>query len=167
MRIFAALQPGAAFLEALTDLQDRLRAAGVEGRYLDPPYLHMTLAFIGEWPEDVTAVLPPVKEPFSVSLSHIGVFPQAKVLWAGVEPSDALKDLAALVRRNLRDAGIPFDPQEFSPHITLVRKPVLPDEGLLPEIKPRPASMTVREVCLYRSEHREEGMAYTVIGRKA
>ena len=31
-------------------------------------------------------------------------------------------------------------------------------------IKPLPAVMTVREVCLYRSERGPEGMVYTVIG---
>ena len=165
MRLFAALQPSDILLEALSDLQNRLRMAGVAGRYLDPAGLHLTLAFIGEWPDDVTAVLPSVEEPFPVTLSGIGVFRQAKVLWAGVEPSAPLNGLAALVRQKLRSAGIPYDPQDFNPHITLIRKPVLPDEGLLSEIRPLPAVMTVRRVCLYRSERREEGMAYTVIGR--
>ena len=165
MRIFVALQPSAAFRTALSELQERLRAAGVEGRYLDPPNLHLTLAFIGEWAEDATACLPSVADPFPITLSHIGLFRRAKVLWAGVEPSEALNALAARVRWRLRDAGIPFDPQDFNPHITLIRKPVLPDEGLLQKIKPPPISMTVGAVCLYRSERRENGMAYTVIGK--
>lgn len=165
MRLFAALQPSAAMLEALTDLQERLRAAGVEGRYLDAGNLHLTLAFIGEWPLDVTAVLPIVEKPFPVVLSHIGVFPKARVLWAGVAQSAPLYALAAQVRRNLQSAGIPFDPQDFNPHITLIRKPVLPDEGLLQSVTLRLAAMTVRNVCLYRSERKEDGMAYTVIGR--
>ena len=54
MRLFVALQPTAAFREALALLQDRLRAAGVTGRYLTPDNLHLTLAFIGMWPEDIT-----------------------------------------------------------------------------------------------------------------
>lgn len=165
MRIFSAVQPASALTNALADLQVRLRMAGITGRYLDPANLHLTLAFIGEWPEDVTSVLPPVKEPFPIKLSHIGLFPRAKVLWAGVEPSEALTDLAAQVRRNLRNAGIPFDPQDFNPHITLVRKPVLPDAGLLSEIRPLPAVMTVSEICLYQSERKADSMVYTVIGR--
>ena len=165
MRLFAAIEPSSAFREALSDLQDRLRGAGVGGRYLDPACLHLTLAFIGEWPEDVTEVLPPVEAPFPITLSHIGLFRQARVLWAGVEMSEGLFHLAARVRQKLRDAGIPFDPQAFNPHITLIRKPVLPDEDLLWQMKPLPVSMTVREVCLYQSERRAEGMAYTVIGR--
>jgi len=166
MRLFVALQPSPAFREALAGLQERLRAAGVEGRYLAPANLHLTLAFIGEWPGDVTACLPAVEAPFPITLSRIGVFPRAKVLWAGVQPSAALDGLAARVRQRLRAAGIPFDPQEFNPHITLIRKPLLPDEALLSDIRPQPAVMTVDEVCLYRSERRESGMAYTVIGRK-
>ena len=165
MRLFAALQPSAAFAEALREVQERLRAAGVEGRYLDPANLHLTLAFIGEWPEDVTACLPPVEEPFPITLSRLGVFQRAKVLWAGVEPSGALDALAARVRDSLKEAGIPFDPQPFYPHISLVRKPVLPEEGLSGTVRVPSAVMTVREVCLYQSEHRETGMAYTVIGR--
>lgn len=167
MRIFVGLQPAPDFREALGAVQQRLREAGVTGRYLDPVHLHLTLAFIGEWPEDVSALLPPVETPFSLVLSHIGVFPRAKVLWAGVEPSAALDALAARVRENLSAAGVPFDPQAFNPHITLVRKPVLPDETLLTRIRPDPAVMTVREVCLYQSERRESGMAYTVIGRRS
>ena len=166
MRLFAALEPSPDFREELSELQRRLRAAGIEGRYLDPAHLHLTLAFIGEWPENVTEYLPAVEAPFSIVLSHIGVFQRAKVLWAGIEPSEALNGLAALVRKNLRDGGIPYDPQDFNPHITLIRKPVLPDEGLLQEIKPTPAAMTIQEICLYQSERRENGMAYTVIGRR-
>ena len=165
MRIFVGLQPAPDFREALGAVQQRLREAGVTGRYLDPVHLHLTLAFIGEWPEDMSALLPPVETPFPLVLSHIGVFPRAKVLWAGVAPSEPLNRLAAQVRERLRQAGIPFDGQPFNPHITLLRKPVLPGDTL-PDIQPPPVMMTVREVCLYRSERTEAGMAYTVIGRK-
>ncbi|MBQ9198061.1 MAG: RNA 2',3'-cyclic phosphodiesterase [Clostridia bacterium] len=165
MRLFVALQPSPAFIKALAKLQERLRAAGVDGRYLDPANLHLTLAFIGDWPSDVTAVLPSVEEPFSIALTHIGIFQRAKVLWAGTAPSETLNALAARVRQSLRDAGIPCDPQDFCPHITLIRKPALPCGGL-PEIIIPPAEMRVERVCLYRSEHGENGMEYTVIGRK-
>ncbi len=165
MRLFAALEPSASFRSALSELQERLRTAGVEGRYLDAANLHLTLAFIGEWGENVTAVLPAVIKPFSITLADVGIFERAKVLWAGVEPSAELNALAARVREHLQEAGIPFDPQAFFPHITLIRKPVLPDGTVLSEIRPRRAVMTVREVCLYQSVHEEKGMKYTVIGK--
>ena len=123
----------------------------------------MTLAFIGEWPEDVTDVLPPVGKPFSVTLSRIGVFPQAKVLWAGVEESDRLNDLAQRVRRNLRNAGIPFDRKVFRPHITLVRRAAAEREEY-PLLDIPDTAMKAERVSLMRSQQGRNGMVYTEIG---
>ena len=165
MRLFIGLEPTPVFRSALADLQERLRAAGVEGRYLAPSNLHLTLAFIGQWPEKVTGLLPSVGRPFPITLSHLGIFTEANVLWAGVEPSEDLDALAALVRTRLDEAEIPYDHQGFNAHITLIRKPVLPAPDLLSSIAVPRAVMTVREVCLYESVHESDGMKYTVIGR--
>ena len=164
MRLFTGIRPSDGFRAALAVLQDKLRAAGITGRYLDPSNLHMTLAFIGEWPEDITRILPPVEESCTITLAHPGIFPEAKVLWAGVEKSKELNCLAQKVRENLAGNGIPFDPKGFNPHITLVRKPVIPNRVDLSGIEIPKVSMTVDEVCLYRSERGENGMEYTVIG---
>ena len=164
MRLFVGIRPSPEFRDALSLLQDRLRESGVIGRYLDPSNLHMTLAFIGEWPEDVTALLPAVEKPFPITLSHIGVFEEADVLWAGVNPSDALDALAKNVRDHLSDADIPFDQKAFKPHITLMRKPRIPENMNLAKIEIPTAAMMVDDVCLYRSHREESGMVYTVIG---
>ena len=164
MRLFTALRPTDEFREALAGLQDRLRAAGVTGRYAAPEYLHMTMAFIGEWPTDVSGVLPKVTHPFPITLSCLGYFPEAKVLWAGTEPSPPLDQLVKRVRHNLSEAGIPFDAKKNIPHITLVRKPCVPAGVILSEFAVPGISMLVEEVCLYRSDRGEKGMEYTVIG---
>ena len=164
MRLFVGIRPSEEFRAALALLQDRLRNAGVTGRYLEPSNLHLTLAFIGKWPEDVTEVLPEADPPFSLTLSHLGYFPEAKVLWAGVEKSDALERLAGRVRRSLAEAGIPFDPKRFNPHITLVRKPSVPAGVIISEIVVPSAVTEVEEVCLFRSDRGKNGMVYTVIG---
>lgn len=165
MRLFAGIRPSDEFRTALAVLQDRLRAAEITGQYLEPSNLHMTLAFIGEWPEDVTKILPPVEQPFAITLAPPGIFQKAKVLWAGIETSEELNCLAQQVRGRLAEEGIPFDPKGFNPHITLVRKPVIPEGVELSGMEVPKASMTVDEVCLYRSERGENGMEYTVIGR--
>lgn len=164
MRLFVGLSPSDEFRNALSELQTRLVSAGVAGRWLDPSNLHMTLAFIGEWQENVSSILPEVTQPFYVTLSHIGVFPEAKVLWAGFRNSEALNRLAERVRHQLTGKGIPFDPKPFVPHITLVRKPVMPASLDLSEITVPSAGMSVKEVCLYRSVREGNGMVYTVIG---
>ena len=164
MRLFTAIQPSPGFRAALEDLQQRLREAGVMGKYREADGLHLTLAFIGEWPEDITELLPVVRKPFSVTLSHLGVFPEANVLWAGVEPCEELDLLAKQVRHRLADAGIPFDRKSFNPHITLARKPFVPEKVVLSEIQVPRVSMIVDDVCLYRSDRGKDGMVYTVIG---
>ena len=164
MRMFIAIQPSPGFRAALEGLQERLQEAGVTGKYREPDGLHLTLAFIGEWPEDVTELLPAVQKPFSITLSHLGVFPEANVLWAGIEPCEELDRLAKQVRHSLADAGVPFDRKNFNPHITLVRKPSVPEKTVLSEIKVPKVSMIVDDVCLYRSDRGKNGMVYTVIG---
>ena len=46
MRLFVAVQLSPDVKRALTQLQNRLREAGVSARYVDPDNLHLTLAFI-------------------------------------------------------------------------------------------------------------------------
>ena len=146
-------------------MQDRLRAASVIARYLEPSNLHMTLAFIGEWTEDITELLPSIEQPFLITLSHLGVFPEADVIWAGVQPSEPLNHLAKHVHHILSEAGIPFDRKTFNPHITLGRKPRIPETAILSDIEISSVTMLVNEVCLYRSDRGKNGMIYTVIGR--
>ena len=164
MRLFVGLRLSEAFRRSLSELQAQLQDAGIAAKYLDPSNLHMTLAFIGEWPENIAGILPLVKQPFSITLSHIGLFREAKVIWAGVEESEPLNQLAYSVRNNLSAAGIPFDPKPFVPHITLGRKPIVPATFDLSEIVIPPAEMTVSDVFLYRSDRGENGMVYSVIG---
>ena len=164
MRLFVGLRPSEAFRRALSELQAQLQDAGIAAKYLDPSNLHMTLAFIGEWPENVVGILPSVEQPFSITLSHIGLFREAKVIWAGVKDSEPLNKLADSVRSNLSAAGVPFDPKPFVPHITLGRKPIVPAAFDLSEIVIPAAEMTVSDVFLYRSDHCENGMVYSVIG---
>lgn len=165
MRLFVGIQPSPDFREALSELQDRLRTLDVTARYYEPSNLHLTLAFIGMWSEDITGLLPCVTQPFPITLSHVGIFHKAKILWAGVRPSEELNTLAERVRNSLDKAEIPYDHQPFFPHITLGRKPIIPEGVDLSDIEVPPVTMIVQDVCLYRSDHRENGMEYTVIGR--
>ncbi len=164
MRLFVGIRPSDEFRTALSIMQSRLQAAGIAARYLDPANLHLTLAFIGEWPENVSAILPKVEQPFDLTLSRPGVFREAKVIWAGAKPSAELNRLAQQVRDSLSAAGVPFDPKPFVPHITLGRKPVVPVSFRLAEVAVPEAVMTVRDVFLYRSDRGENGMVYSVIG---
>ena len=164
MRLFIALQLNSEMKKALTDLQDRMQRLGVRGNFTKPENLHLTLAFIGEYPdpEDVIDVLETIRvQPFQISLEGIGSF--RNLWWAGLSGSDELKNLAKRLRRGLAEAGIPYDRKKFSPHITLVRKP-LTRSGTIPEEilqEPLRGKMTVEHISLMRSDRGKHGMIYT------
>lgn len=125
LRLFVALDFPA-------DVRDRLAGlgGGVPGaRWTDAGNLHLTLRFIGEVPgdtaADIDAALAEVEAPaFPLVLDGVGVFGtgrNARILWAGVERSDALSHVQAKVESALVRCGLPAEERRFSPHVTLAR----------------------------------------------
>ena len=170
MRLFIAIQLNDEMKDALTRLQKQLQRQGVRGNFTRRENLHLTLAFIGEYPDpyDVKDVMDTIDfEPFDINLDGMGSF--GSLWWMGLsssgsgeeEASDELKTLAKHLRHALADAGIPYDRKKFSPHITLVRKPTMREipEEVLADL-PR-ASMLVDNISLMRSERGKHGMIYT------
>ena len=150
--------------DALVSLQDAMRRWGVSGNYVAPDNLHLTLAFIGEYadPYDVSEVMEQIGfEPFSIRLSGMGSF--ENLWWAGISENEELRRIVKRLRYALADAGIPFDRKKFSPHITLIRKPVCAG-GILPEgisDDIQNAQMIVDHISLMRSDRGKHGMVYT------
>lgn len=165
MRLFLAIPLSDELRTMLTDYQDRLRTAGVTGNYSPAENLHLTLAFIGEYP-DPEHVLDAVSDlsfkPFRLGIEKTGSF--SDTLWAGTVRNDTLEKLVRDLRRALSDAAIPFDRKKFRPHITLARRASLPGRiGDLPV--PKSSSMRVDSFSLFRSDRGKRGMIYTELGR--
>lgn len=134
LRLFVALDFPA-------DVRDRLAGlgGGVPGaRWTAADSLHLTLRFIGEVPDDtaadIDAALAEVRAPaFDLILDGVGVFGQgrnARVLWAGVERSEALAHLQAKVESALVRCGLPAEERRFSPHVTLARLKGAPQDRI-------------------------------------
>ncbi len=161
MRLFLAVLPDHKIKNALLALQDELRRRGIRGRCPGPENLHLTLAFIGEYPDPahVLRTLQSVPCPaFSLRVGEPGRF--GDLFWAGLTLPDPAYAYVARLRRALREAGIPFDARPFAPHVTLLRQADRP----LPRLTVPEAEMTVHRVSLMRSERGERGMIYTEIG---
>ena len=165
MRLFIAIPLGGALRAAVLDAQEAFRRYGVTGSYTRPENLHLTLAFIGEYPDpdavlDVLCAVP--FRPFELRLSGVGAF--GDLWWLGLERSPGLEACVRRLRRALAEAGIPFDGKRFSPHITLVRRAVPGPRGM-PGIDVPRAAMTAGHVSLMRSDRGRDGMIYTELGR--
>ena len=162
MRLFIAILLSDEMKAALIEAQNAMYDRGLRGNFSPEENLHLTLAFIGDFPqaEPVLDALSAVRfTPFTLSLEGIGCF--GDLWWAGLRESAALNAVARRVRRALAEKDIPFDRKRFSPHITLVRKASREAAGL--GIKP--ASMSVEAISLMRSDRGKSGMIYTILGR--
>ncbi|MCR5138383.1 MAG: RNA 2',3'-cyclic phosphodiesterase [Oscillospiraceae bacterium] len=161
MRLFIAIRLSDAVKNALISAQNEMYDCGIRGNYTREENLHLTLAFIGEYP-DPEAVLDAVSSvsflPFRLELQGMGCF--GDLWWAGMKDSSALAAVVRRIRRALGDADIPFDRKRFSPHITLIRKA----GGRMPGIRIEEAAMTVSSISLMRSDRGRNGMIYTEVG---
>ena len=147
--------------DALTDAQRIMYDCGVRGNFTSEENLHLTLAFIGEYPntETVMDAISGVKfTPFELVLDGVGRFDD--LWWAGLQDSAALVAVVRRVRRALAENEIPFDRKRFSPHITLIRKASRDAAG----IAIAPETMTVRTISLMSSKRGRTGMIYTEVG---
>lgn len=148
---------------ALSAYQADLVSAGVTGRFSPAEDLHITLAFIGEYPDPDKAIAAAEGlsfDSFTLEIQDTGFF--SDTLWAGISGNGSLDRLAGRLRRALSDSGIPCDRKRFRPHITLARRVTLPDRmRRLPF--PVHASMTADSFSLFRSDRGKRGMIYTEI----
>ena len=164
MRLFVAIPLGEAMRDAVCEAQAAFRRAGVRGNYTKRENLHLTLAFIGEYPDPdrVLDALDSVTfEPFELKLQGIGAF--GDLWWAWLQASPPLAACVKSLRHVLADAGIPFDRKRFSPHVTLVRRAAC-DRGM-PGIWVASAGMRVDHIALMRSDRGRDGMIYTELDR--
>ena len=165
MRLFVAVNFNEEILAALEETQAMLQKRGLRGRYAPPENLHLTLAFLGEYPDPdrVLEVMDTLDfDPFPLTLEGFGRF--GDLWWAGLARSEPLNALVRRLRRALAENDIPFDRKRFSPHITLVRKGGF--DGKPPAVEVPKAEMTVDRFSLMRSDRGKRGMIYTELGGK-
>lgn len=173
MRLFAAVYPSGPALEDLARAVDGLaisRASedGVNARVTDRALWHVTLAFIGEVPDDRCAdasrALDRAAERVAATKPVLrvaggGRFGRGRftVLWAGLGGDAAgLGVIAAAVRHELRAGKLPFDRKHFNAHLTLARPgDRVPEETLRGDIavldRYRGPQWTCHEIALVAS----------------
>ncbi len=121
----------AAAAQVIASLARSAAASGASIRWVEPAGLHVTLAFLGEVPDERAAALvdlgavPLRHAPFALSLSVAGVFPPSgapRVIWIGPgQGGDEVKRVARLLWGRLDGAGYGTGPGRFEPHVTLGR----------------------------------------------
>lgn len=129
MRLFTGIDLPEEVRERLERLLMHLRPAA--HLKWSPVYnLHVTLKFIGEWPEsklqqleEALRSIPPRAE-IPIEVKRLGWFPNAhhpRVFWAAVHGGDPLAELAHDTDAVLQPLGIPKEDRAFTAHLTLAR----------------------------------------------
>ena len=122
LRVFAALPIPEEIAERVTPL-----LKGVPGaRWRPEENFHITLAFYGEWPEDIIAELDHELSlirvaPFELRLKGTGHFGKANPsqLWLGVDGGEPLERLARQCHRAGVKAGMEMEKRNYTPHLTV------------------------------------------------
>ncbi|MGB5258780.1 MAG: RNA 2',3'-cyclic phosphodiesterase [Woeseiaceae bacterium] len=125
-RIFFGLWPDDRQRDRLRDVINSV-AKTVEGRAVDRRDWHVTLAFIGEFPEsqlpqllERAAAIPVV--PFRLSFDRLEFWPRPKIAcMVGATVPSELQDVVQRLHALIQDFGVAPEDRTYRPHITVVR----------------------------------------------
>lgn len=167
MRGFIAIPTPGEFKESLVLLQQGLSST-VQGRWVPPQNLHVTLAFLGQMDEDAIRrtmdAMDRTWDPtrlgtITLAPDSLGSFDEwgSATLHLALEKDPALMALQADLARALEDAGFNLPRRRYTPHITLARKAQTTGPmGDLPFPKPTRAE----SMALFRSYLEPGGAVY-------
>ncbi|MEN8008165.1 MAG: RNA 2',3'-cyclic phosphodiesterase [Candidatus Krumholzibacteriota bacterium] len=178
MRVFLAVSCGEQLTSALTTGLDDWRSGpggGLALRWTRPAAWHVTLQFLGDWPQNCLGSLETALEAardqrvFTLSPGGIGGFPDLKsprVLFLHMEDDGQAGELALRVRKIVNETWRegPQDNRDFRCHLTLarIRKRLSSVEAKLlqeMELKDLPP-VRVEGFSLVASELRPQGPRY-------
>ena len=187
MRLFIALDLDDTIRAKIIRFMDGVRGFAPEARWVRPESLHVTLKFVGQWPDDKLAEMQRSlqnirSERFEFTVGDYGFFPTAKaprVFWIGIHAGPQLSALASAIDIQTASLGVAREEHPFSPHLTLARraggsgaprknKDDRPNrafarlqETLTSMSKLDFGTMTSRQFFLYKSELSPRGSRYT------
>ena len=132
MRFFIALEIPSENIPQFQAIQSKLSILIPQARITNLDKIHLTLAFLGEQPEQLQAKLTEIIKnaakdipPFEVTPAYIDGFPnihQPNILWVGVKGDiDKVLLIREGIKDGLEDLNLPIDERRFIPHITIAK----------------------------------------------
>jgi len=132
MRFFIALEIPNENIPQFQAIQHSLHTLFPQARLTNSDKIHLTLAFLGEQPDELKDKLTAIIQqavlnisPFEVTPAYIDGFPlihHPQVLWVGVKGDI---DKVLLIRERIKDGlenlRLPVDERRFIPHITIAK----------------------------------------------
>lgn len=182
VRTFIAVDTDPAVRKELTKLQQRVKRAHADVKWVKPENIHLTLAFLGNVPIDQIRPLEAAmdsnlqgQDKFILTFAGTGSFGKPHhphVVWAGINDSPRLMELQRKIVAALQEANIVFDEKSFSPHLTIGRvKSSKHAAELIDELEKEKetgfGSVDIAEVLLIKSVLKPGGAEYSILHRTA
>ena len=175
MRLFIAFDIDDGIRERIARFMEGVRGFAPDTRWVNPESLHVTLKFIGEWPEEKLPQLEaalrsmPRRDPIPLEVRGLGWYPNPRnprVFWVGVHDTNGLTNLSRDIETALAPLGIAKETRPFAAHLTLARiKDPTPLDALRGAIEKLESAeygaFNVTCFHLYRSQPGAAGSIYT------
>jgi 2'-5' RNA ligase len=176
MRLFVSIDFPQEILDYLAFIQENIKSEKlIEGGFVDPKLLHLTLQFIGEVSEGQSTQIKEmlnkiVIKQFDLCLEPLGFFEKHRhpaILWIDMQ-GILLVELAKQVH-NFLTPLVELEDREFVSHVTLARiKKVYDIQKFMEwieDFKVEPRCFSVQEFTLKQSVVGKEGREHRVIAR--
>jgi len=174
MRLFIAVNFADEIKTRIVKLQTQLRSQSLRGNFSRRENLHITMAFLGETPEEkiqcLFQIMEEIQSPsFDIVFSRTGCFTHSRkeLWWIGAEPDCAGVPLLNSIHDQLLDhlekEGFTVDKRPFNAHITLGREvshkdPIILDNPVI--------TVRVDHISLMKSENIRGVLTYTELHRR-
>ncbi len=176
MRAFIAIELPDDVRRKLASIQEELKKANADIKWVKPENIHLTLKFLGNIPDDkiekIKALLDKIASrhgKFEAILFKIGAFPKLeypRVIWVGMDKGCNLaEEIAVKIEDGCEHIGFAKEKRPFSAHLTLGRvrtgknKVALKEKLLSTAVKPQ--SFIVDKIILFQSTLTPRGPIYT------
>ncbi len=163
MRVYIGIDLPDIVKTVLTKYQSELKKHGLEGSWKSPEYLHITLEFLGELPDESISKLSDIllrvaseNQIFNMKLNQPGAFPsfnKPHTIWAGMKGDlDKMNKLWKDMHTELLKDGFILQERPFNPHITLLSRPKRIPENLATFPINEKVSFTVSQIIIFESK---------------
>ncbi len=176
IRSFIAIEFSDEARNEISRIEELLKKADADVKWVAPGSVHMTLKFLGSVPEEkIPCISGRLKDmaseipAFDISLEDVGVFPKwehIKVLWIGIgQSSERVRDLAERVEQVMAQEGFDRESRAFRSHLTIGRVRSAKNRDKIREIagsiKVRPVSCRISRVALFKSDLLKSGAVHS------
>ena len=179
MRVFVSVGIDPEIKEKVAEVQDQLKLANADVRWVAKENLHLTLHFCGDVGEkklqDIIQVCHGIASeipPFSLEIKYVGTYPpygDPRIIWTGVEQGrDEAITLIEVTKRHLTLLTGVTEKKDISPHLTFGRIRTTTNIGVLTTQLHKFANLgfgvqTVDKILVMESKLKPTGPVYSVL----